>query len=31
MDEPIKVNEETMEVSARDVHEALGIHQRFSA
>lgn len=31
MDELIKVNEETMEVSARDVHEALGIHQRFSA
>lgn len=31
MDELIKVNEDTMEVSARDIHEALGIHQRFSA
>jgi len=31
MDELIKVNKEKMEVSARDVHEALGIHQRFSA
>ena len=31
MDELIKVNEDTMEVSARDVYEALGIHKRFSA
>lgn len=31
MDELIKVNEDTMEVSARDVHEALGMHKRFSA
>lgn len=31
MDELIKVNEDTMEVSARDVYEALGMHKRFSA
>lgn len=31
MNELIKVNEETMEVSARDVYEALGIQKRFSA
>lgn len=31
MEELIKVNEDTMEVSARDIHEALGIVKRFSA
>lgn len=30
MEEIIKVNEDTMEVSARDLHEALGIKERFS-
>ena len=30
MNELIKVNEETMEVSARDLYEALGIRERFS-
>lgn len=30
MNEFIKVNEETMEVSARDLYEALGIKERFS-
>ena len=31
MDELIKVNPDTKEVSARDLHEALGISKRFSA
>lgn len=31
MDEIIKVNQDTMEVSARDLYEALGIAKRFSA
>lgn len=30
MEELIKVSNEDMTVSARDLHEALGIHQRFS-
>ena len=31
MQEIIKVNPDTMEVSARDLHEALGLSKRFSA
>lgn len=31
MEEILKVNEDTMEVSARDIYEALGITKRFSA